>query len=316
MRRRRLLACAAAGAATSGCAVLGPPPQTAALIAAPPAGLPPRVDLDAVPFLPQTPFHCGPAALASVLVHQGYAVTPESLADQVFLPSREGSLQVEMLSATRRAGAVPVRLPGELSALLREAADAMPAVVLLNLGLSFVPAWHYAVLVGFDLPAREVLLRSGTTRRMKMPMTTFEHTWHRAGSWAVAAVRPGRLPLTAREADAADAAAGFERAQARPAVRGQVHDSVLQRWPDNLVSLIGRGTARAAQGDWPGAAADFERAAQRHDSAAAWHNLALAQWQLARTDDARRSARRALERAEAADPQWREATRKLVEQLK
>jgi tetratricopeptide (TPR) repeat protein len=132
----------------------------------------------------------------------------------------------------------------------------------------------------------------------------------------VAAVRPGPLPLTAREADAADAAAGFERAQARPAVRGQVHDSVLQRWPDNLVSLIGRGTARAAQGDWPGAAADFERAAQRHDSAAAWHNLALAQWQLARTDDARRSARRALERAEAADPQWREATRKLVEQLK
>lgn len=269
-----------------------------------------------MPFFPQTPYHCGPAALATVLADAGLAVTPEGLADRVFLPGREGSLQVEMLSATRRAGALPVRLPGELGALLTEVHAGLPVVVLLNLGLSFVPRWHYAVLVGYDLPQRELVLRSGTTRREAITLATFEHTWARAGLWAFAAVLPGRLPVTARESDAADAAAGFERAQPAPALRERAHASVLERWPDNLVALTGLGTARAAQGDWPGAATAFERAARRHDSAAAWHNLALAQWQLGRREDARRSARQALARAEAADPQWRDAATKLVEQFR
>ena len=314
--RRRLLLSAAAAAATSGCAAWWPPAQTAALLSSPPAGLPARHELARVPFFPQTPYHCGPAALATVLVDAGLTVTPEALADQVFLPGREGSLQVEMLAAARRAAAVPVRLPGELSALLTEVHAGLPVVVLLNLGLSFVPAWHYAVLVGYDLPRRELLLRSGTTRREAMALATFEHTWARAGRWAFAAVLPGRLPATARETDAADAAVGFERAQPAPPLRERTYTSVLARWPDNIVALTGQGTARAAQGDWSGAASSCERAAQRHDSAAAWHNLALAQSQLGRPDAARESARRALARAEAADPQWRDAARKLVEQLR
>lgn len=314
--RRRLLIGAAAAPVVGGCAALWPPAQTAALLSSRPAELPARHELERVPFFPQTPYHCGPAALATVLVNAGLAVTPDALADQVFLPGREGSLQVEMLAATRRAAALPVRLPGELGALLAEVHAGLPVVVLLNLGLSFVPAWHYAVLVGYDLPRREVLLRSGTTRREAMALATFEHTWARAGHWAFAAVLPGRLPVTARETDAADAAVGFERAQSAPALRERAYASVLARWPDNLVALTGHGTARAAQGDWTGAAAAFERAARRHDSAAAWHNLALAQWQLGRREDARESARRALARAEAADPQWRDAASKLVEQFR
>jgi hypothetical protein len=301
----------------SGCAAWLPPPQSSALQAAPPAGLPARVELEAVPFFPQTPFHCGPAALATVLQHAGFAgVTPEALADQVFLPAREGALQLEMLAAARRAGALPVRLPGELVALCTELAAGQPMVVLQNLGLPIAPRWHYAVPVGYDLGAREWVLRSGTTRRERLEFGLFERTWARGGHWAFAASVPGRLPPTAREADVVDAALGFERATPPAASRVAVWQSVTARWPDNLAASIGLGNAQAASGDWRAAARVFDAAAVRHDSAAAWHNLALARVQLGERDAARTAAARALARATAAEPAWRDAAALLVERLR
>jgi tetratricopeptide (TPR) repeat protein len=296
-----------------GCAWLAPPRQTAALAASPPASLPPRRDLDAVPFFAQTPYHCGPAALATVLVHAGFAASPEALGEQVFLPAREGSLQLEMLAGARRAGALAVRLPGELGALLQEVAAGQPVVVLQNLGLSFAPRWHYAVLVGYELEAQRLLLRSGTVRREGLSFTPFEHTWARGGHWAFAVSRPGQLPITTREADATEAALGFERANPSSAARAAVYDSLLVRWPHNLVARIGQGNARAAQGDWAGAATSFQQAAERHDSAAAWHNLGLALLQTGQREAARSAAQRALARAGAAEPAWRDAAQKLVE---
>jgi tetratricopeptide (TPR) repeat protein len=301
-------------ASLGGCAWLAPPPQTAALAASPPGGVPPRRELDAVPFFPQTPYHCGPAALATVLVHAGFSASPEALGEQVFLPAREGSLQLEMLAGARRVGALAVRLPGDLGALLQEVAAGQPVVVLQNLGLAVAPRWHYAVLVGYELDAQRLLLRSGTTWREELGFTPFEHTWARSGHWAFAVSRPGQLPVTTREADAAEAALGFERANPAPDVRAAVYDSVLVRWPDNLVARIGQGNARAALGDWPGAALSFQQAAERHDSAAAWHNLGLALLQTGQRDLARSAARRALARAEAAEPAWRDAARRLVAQ--
>lgn len=299
--------------ALAGCAVLSPTPQTDALRSAPRAAR--RAELDAVPFFAQTRYHCGPAALATVLVHAGFDAAPDSLADAVFLPAREGSLQAEMLAGARRAGALAVRVPGELDALFREIDAGVALVVLQNLGLAIAPAWHYAVLVGYDLDTQRVVLRSGTTRRELMDFTLFERTWARGGHWAFAAVRPGRLPVTATEADAVQAALGFERAVTSAARRAEVYDSLLARWPRNLAALVGQGNARAAQDDWRGAAASFERAAQWHDSAAAWHNLALARQQLGELDVARRAAQRALARADSAEPAWRAASQALVDQL-
>jgi tetratricopeptide (TPR) repeat protein len=95
-----------------------------------------------------------------------------------------------------------------------------------------------------------------------------------------------------------------------------VWDSLLARWPDNLAASIGLGNARAAQGDWERAAHAFEAAAARHDSAAAWHNLALVQSQRGQRDAARAAAARALARASAAEPAWRDAAAQLVERLR
>ncbi|WP_119154696.1 PA2778 family cysteine peptidase [Caldimonas tepidiphila] len=296
-----LLAAALAG----GCASFVPP-QTAALREAAPAELRQPVELHAVPFFPQTAYHCGPAALATALGAAGLKADPALLGEQIFLPSRQGTLQLEMLGGARRHGALAMRIPGELDALLREVSAGRPVVVLLNLSLPIRPLWHYAVVVGHDLVRGELVLRSGTTEREVMSLRTFEHTWARSGHWAFVAVPPGELARTVTEREATAATVAFERV-APPADAVRAYRAALARWPGSLTLAMGLGSALHAQGLTADAAAVLEAAARQHDSAAAWNNLARLRSLLGERDAARDAAERALARAEAAEPQWREA---------
>jgi hypothetical protein len=303
-----LMASMACTALLPGCASLWPTPQTQALLAQTPADLPPRVLLAGTPFFDQADLQCGPASLAMVLDAAGVHVPLDVLSQAVFLPERGGSLQLEMLATPRRHGLVSTKLPQDLTSLLREVAAGHPVVVLLNLGLSIAPRWHYAVVIGHDLPASEVILHSGSTRAMRMPLYTFEHTWARSSHWAFVALPPGDLPRTAHEADAAEALASFERGNpAAMAVQG--YQAALARWPDNLVLGLGLGNATYALGQWHEAAAAFERVATRHQSAAAWNNLAMARWKLGDRAGARHAAEQAVQRAQAAEPRWLDAAR-------
>ena len=169
----------------AGCAT----PQTDRLLESATA-FPRPVELTAVPFFPQEAYQCGPAALATVLNGSGLNVTPEELTPQVYLPERQGSLQFELLAAARRHGRVPYVLRPQLEAITTEIASGNPVLVLQNLGISAMPFWHYAVVVGFDLARAEVVLRSGREHRHVTSLRTFEHTWRRGDYWAVVVLPP------------------------------------------------------------------------------------------------------------------------------
>lgn len=311
----RALAASAGALLLAGCAAWVPP-QTAELRARIPPDLPARAELSAVPFVAQTPLHCGPASLAMVLRHLGRDVGADELADAVFLPARGGSLQAEMLAGTRRHDALALRLPGRIEAVLREVHAGHPVVVLQNLGLAFAPTLHYAVVVGYDLERGEVVLRSGTTEREVLSLRTFEYTWARLGHWAFVALAPGDLAPSADAAATAEAAVAFERVAA-PASAERVYEAMLRRWPDDLLAAIGLGNARMARGDAAGAAQAWERAAARHDSAAAWNNLALARWQLGDRAGASAALDQAQRRVDSAEPAWAAAvqsTRQTIRQ--
>lgn len=299
MRRRACLALTLAPLAPlAGCAV-----QAEAWLGDAPAGLPTRTELSRTPFFPQAELHCGPAALATALGAVGLGALPEALGRDVFLPARGGSLQAEMLAGARRSGAVAVRIPGTVEAVLREVAAGDVVVVLLNLGLAIAPRWHYAVVVGYDLDQRELLMRSGTTERDRIALRTFEHTWARAGHWAFVATVPGRWPVTAQVEAAAEAAVGFERS-ASAAQALAVYESGLSRWPDSLPLAIGLGTSAHAVGDTARAKEVFRRAGEQHGSGAAWINLARLLQSEGKRDEALAAARRALR-----DPLWERQAR-------
>ncbi|WEN41303.1 hypothetical protein CKCBHOJB_00851 [Thauera sp. GDN1] len=271
-----------------GCATQAP-----ALLAQPPAGLPARVELADTPFFPDDSHFCGPAALATTLSAAGLPTRPEDLVGRVFLPGREGSLQIEMLAGARRSGAVATLIPGTLEALFRELAAGHPVVVLQNLGLSWAPSWHYAVAVGYDLEGGEILLRSGPMKRQALALRTFEHTWKRGGHWAFVALPPGKLAATATEAAGTEALVAFERT-APPRAAATAYRAGLQRWPDSYTLLMGLGNVLYQSGDLAGAEASFGRAADTRDQAAAHNNRARVLLELGRPAAARQAAERGL----------------------
>jgi hypothetical protein len=73
-------------------------------------------------------------------------LTPAAVRAVLHVGTR-GHAEAEMLSGARRHGAVATVIRGTLEARLREVAAGHTVMVLQNLGLSFVPLWHYAVVV-------------------------------------------------------------------------------------------------------------------------------------------------------------------------
>jgi tetratricopeptide (TPR) repeat protein len=240
------------------------------------AGLPPRVELADTPFHPQERYQCGPAALATVLEVRGVAVRPEALAAQVYLPAREGSLQLELVSAVRRAGLMAVVVAPELEVLLAEIAAGNPVLVLQNLGLDALPRWHYAVAIGYDLERQELLLRSGTVARRVTPFGVFMQTWERASRWGIVVMPPDNLPARAAPEPWLQAASGLE-AVGNWAAAAAAYRVASERWPDHPTAWLGLGNARYGLGDGAAAEAALRRALRiEPTSAAAWNNLAHA----------------------------------------
>lgn len=81
--------------------------------------------------------------------------------------------------------------------LLEEVAAGSPVLVMQNLGFSWLPRWHYAVVVGYDPTARVVLLRSGREARRRESLSRFERSWGLADRWALRVLNPGEVPATA-----------------------------------------------------------------------------------------------------------------------
>jgi Peptidase_C39 like family/Tetratricopeptide repeat len=271
-------------AAAAGCASLVPQTKELAERGVPP-GLPERIELTEVPFFPQLEYQCGPAALATVLVAAGAKTTPEALVAQVYIPDRKGSLQVEMLAAARRHGMVSYALAPRFEDLLREIAAGTPVIVLQNLGF-FSAGWHYAVAIGYDYPRGTLVLRSGTQERDVMPFAAHEVVWMRSGYWAMVAVPPDRIPVTAEEKSWLSAVAALERTGDARGAR-VAYTAFLERWPESVNARIGLANAHHSLGELAQAEAVLREAARRDpESVVVLNNLAQTLSDLGRHDEA------------------------------
>lgn len=213
----------------------------------PPAGAH-AVELDDVPFFPQADYQCGPAALATVLTHTGVDTSAEALVPRVYLPGREGSLQPELLAASRRARRIPWQLEGGIEALFAELAAGNPVLVLQNLGVAALPVWHYAVVVGFEPGTRRVILRSGRERRREEPWGRFLASWNRAKLWAMVVLPAGQLPASWTDPEALSGALASQEASLPKGIAWNVWEAAHRRWPDASAPLFGSANALHASG--------------------------------------------------------------------
>ena len=237
--------------------------------------LTPQAELTATPFILQADFQCGPASLAMVMNYHGADISPQTLARQVFTPKAKGSFPVEMDIASRRQGFISFPV-ANLESLLREIDAGHPVLVLQNLGISWYPMWHFAVVVGYDLQQRVLILRSGDLPRRITPMSVFENTWKRSDHWARAVLPPTQIPASADPIRYIRYINGLEHV-GQQALALTAYRAASLTWPDTTLVRFALANALLSNNQ-PDAALQEYAALLELDPAFSegWNNLAYA----------------------------------------
>ena len=233
----------------------------------------PAVELPVPFFNPGDEHYCAPASISSVLAYYNLPANPANVAARVFLPGREGTLQLDVQAYLRDKGLLPFRLKPSMRALLQELEAGRPVLVLQNLGFSWWPQWHYAVVVGFDQPARQLILHSGEQERYRLAYSTFDRTWQRARRWGLVALQSGELPLDIEGRDALNATLdALALNQLRKPVEALL--ALARRWPDLPMAWFALGNALHQEGEYAAARSALIKAVERGQGVEALNNLA------------------------------------------
>ena len=224
-------------------------------------GLPRRAQVAGVPFYSDDRNYCGPATLAAVLGYSGVRTSPEQLLTQLYTPKLDGTLQFDMLGATRRAGRLAYVLPSKLAALFAQIAAGIPVVALQRVGVG-AQDWHFAVVTGYNLDADTVNLQSSTARDLVLSIEQFDRSWAPGGRWAFVVLRPGQFPANVTEFDYLNAASPLENVA--PEAAREAYQAAIERWPKAWIAMMGLGNLAYAQRDYAKAAVYFAQASRAH----------------------------------------------------
>ena len=258
------------------------------------------IELEGTPFYPQERFECGPAALTTTLVASGVDAVVDDIVDAVFLPGREGSLQIELVAAVRQYDRLPYVIDGTLAAVQRELEAGRPVLVLQNLGVAAIPRWHYAVVVGIDVEDGDVVLRSGTERRRTTPIATFLRTWRRGDYWGIVLLRPDELPAIVDRQRYLSTISALEET-GRYEAAAQAWRKAAARWPTDRVVLFGLANVEYGRGNLEAAATGYSALLEVDaEHVAARNNLAWVLAEQGRFEEARREIAKALQLNENA----------------
>lgn len=192
--------------------------------------LPAEAELTDVPFFAQRQEQCGPASLATVLNYRQIEISAEQLEPLLYIPEKQGTLSIELTAQARSHGLLVYPIEKQLKSVLQEVAAGNPVLVMQNLGLSWWPQWHFAVVVGYDMNSHSLLLRSGNEPRRMTPFKSFLNTWSRAERWGIVIVPADQIPASAEPTPYLKAASDLE--QQHPESARQAYIAALNQWPN------------------------------------------------------------------------------------
>lgn len=231
------------------------------------------IELTDTPFFPQEEYLCGPAALAALLVSSDVVTLPDLLSPDLYIPKRQGTLQLGIIGSIRRHDRIPYEIRPEMDAITAELKAGRTVLVLQNLGLKILPTYHYAVVIGV-LSDGQVVLRSGTTERLLLDIDDFLTTWEKAGSWGVIALKSDELPTDHDISRYLEAVARVE-ATGNIQLAEQCYKTVLDRHPHSDLAVFGLANAMFAQHHYTTAATFYSYLLERNPAhAEAANNLA------------------------------------------
>ena len=277
--------------------------------------LPVQFKILGVPFFEQEAYQCGPAVLAMALSWSGVQVLPDAVAPEIFTPSLKGSLQSAVIGGARRHGRVVYPIT-RMDSLLKELAAGHPVIVLQNLGLSWIPKWHYSLAVGYGLEDNLIILHSGKTKGKHLSLNVFERTWARSYYWGIAVLRPTALPATAEADKYISSVVGLEKTQHwQEALTAYI--TALNKWPSNYAAHIGMGNCYYYMGNLNAAEDVFRASIFRFpDKGAAFNNLAQVLLEQGKYKDALEYVQEAIRIDGPAVEQYQETLQEVQKKIK
>lgn len=141
--------------------------------------------IEGVPFVRQTEYDCGPAALASVLSFRGKAADLERITASVYLPQLRGALPMDLERYAKDEGFKTSSAAGTAAALKTAIANNIPVICLLDLGFGFYRQPHFVTVIGFDDENGLFIMHDGAIPNRAMAYEAFEKKWLRAGKWMI-----------------------------------------------------------------------------------------------------------------------------------
>lgn len=190
-----------------------------------------------VEFVPQKKNLCGPSVIK--MAAEVYS-PPQPLTSYQKITFREnvqGTFKSDILSAARRLDLVPYKVD-TIKELIAEVHAGHPVVVFQNLGLAWMPQWHFALVVGYDLEKNILYLHSGTNAYEEWKIDHFVYSWQGGGSWAYILLPPTQLPKNVAFDEALDNAMLFEKIK-KPHIAKTIFKTMTQKFPDRYEPHLG-----------------------------------------------------------------------------
>jgi ABC-type bacteriocin/lantibiotic exporter with double-glycine peptidase domain len=135
-----------------------------------------------VPFFSGEDRLCGPASLAAVFAffEKGdRPISPNEIAQTIFLPELNGTLTFDLTRFARSRGYETQSYAGKLSDLHRHLREGVPPIVFLDLGYPSFPAGHFVVVTGLD--SNGVIAHSGPNPNEHLSHRAFMAAWKKTG---------------------------------------------------------------------------------------------------------------------------------------
>lgn len=190
-----------------------------------------------VPFVAQEKNLCGPVVLKMATHFSAPQYTLTDLKKITFREEAQGTFQSDILSASRRMGLTPYRVPSS-AAIWSHIRQGRPVVVFQNMGVSWLPAWHFSLVVGYDAPKNQVLLHTGTEPYQSLGLKRFLATWNRGEQWSYVITQPQDVPAGTSFAEALENAMLLEKTHQPQAAR-TLYQTLSKKFPDQFEPYLG-----------------------------------------------------------------------------
>jgi len=201
-----------------------------------------------VPFIPPRSELCGSTSIEMVASYwqttTAYIpkLSSSELEARTLIPAKGGTLQIEMVTATRANGLIVYPLEPTYEALFAELSAQHPVIVLVNRSFSWHPMWHYAPVIGYDEEKRSLIAHFSDQPNERLSIATFAALWKRSGNWGLLLLPPGELPASVSSKTFLRAVYEFEKmGNSKEAIL--TYQSALKRWPEDIDILFALANA-------------------------------------------------------------------------